>query len=110
MKKSTLKNIHNNLAMFKTSNEITDEQLCAAFDIEIPEIPSDRLAATKVINNFQMKKSFLVSAINKSLAKYYNTQLAQSHHTSYKVIPVSAKVTKLRSQISRLQASINDII
>ena len=109
MKKSTLKKIHANLGMFKTNSIITDEQLCSTFGLTIPSVPSDRIEATKVLGNFQLQKGFLVSAINKVLAKHNNSQLCQSHHTNYKVVPAVSKIARVKTQISRLQATLDNL-
>ena len=109
MKKPTLKKINANLGMFKTNSIITDEQLCSTFGLTIPSVPADRIEATKVIGNFQMRKGFLVSEINKTLAKYYNTQLSQSHHTNYKVVPAADKIARVKTQINRLQATLDNL-
>ena len=109
MKKSTLKKIHANLSMFKANSIITDEQLCSTFNLAIPSVPADRIEATKVLGNFQLQKGFLVSAINKALAKHNNTQLSQSHHTNYKVVPASNKIARVKTQISRLQATLDNL-
>ena len=109
MNKSTLKKIQANLAMFKTDSIITDEQLCSTFGLEIPSVPSDRIAATKVLGNFQLQKGFLVSSINKVLAKHNNSQLCQSHHTNYKVVPAVSKIARVKTQMSRLQATLDNL-
>lgn len=95
--------------LFTADNTFTDVDLCNAFGIAIPtSFPADRVAATKIISNFQMKKAYIVSAINKLLADR-KLQLAQTSHTSYTVIPSSAKKTRLKAQVSRLQATIKGL-
>lgn len=108
MKKSTLKKINANLGMFKTNSIITDEQLCSTFGLTIPSVPTDRIEATKVLGNFQLQKGFLVSTINKALAKH-NTQLCQANHTNYKVVPAASKIARVKTQIHRLQATLDSL-
>ena len=50
----------------------------------------------------------IVSAINKLLADR-KLQLSQTSHTSYTVIPSSAKKSRLKAQVSRLQATIKGL-
>lgn len=98
---------HNHL--FTADNTFTDVDLCNAFGIAIPtSFPADRVAATKLLVNFQTKKAYIVSAINKLLADR-KLQLSQTSHTSYTVIPSSAKKSRLKAQVSRLQATIKGL-
>lgn len=98
---------HNHL--FLADNTFTDVDLCNAFGIAIPtSFPADRVAATKLISNFQAKKAYTVAAINKLLA-VRKLQVSQTSHTSYVVIPSSTKKSRLKAQVSRLQATIKGL-
>ena len=96
-------------SLFTADNTFTDVQLCNAFNLAIPTtFPADRLAATNLLVNFQTKKAYLVASINKQLAPM-KLQLSQVSHTSYQVIPSSAKKARMKAQVSRLQATIKGL-
>lgn len=94
------------IAELKLGTTITDTVLCKKLGISIPaELPADRIAATKVINNFQLQKGFAVSKLNKTL-KANGVSLSQASHTNYKVVSLEIKTAKVKAQIDRLTNSL----
>ena len=84
----------------------SDELICRRLGIEIPTlVPSDRVAATKILSNFQTKKAFAINSANKVL-KLAGVQLAQKSHTGYEVISLEAKKTSLAKRVVTLQKAV----
>lgn len=84
----------------------SDELICRRLGIEIPTlVPSDRVAATKILSNFQTKKAFAINSANKVL-RLAGVQLAQKSHTEYLVVSVEAKKARLTAQTNRFAAAL----
>ena len=96
-----------NLSGIKTiGTQFSDEQICQHLGIEVPQfIPSNRQQATKILANFQTKKSYAIQSANK-LLKHMKVQLAQKSHTTYEVVSVETKKARLTAQASRMKAAL----
>lgn len=78
---------------YKIGQILSEAEVCQTLGITIPKLTrTTREATIKQVANFQMKKSFAVSAYNKSLkAAGLKYRLSQSSHTNYKVVPLKTK-------------------
>ena len=83
---------------------INDETLSQDLGLKIPSIDGlSRREATKAIMQFQTKKAFAISALNKNL-RASGLQLTQKSYFSYKVISVSDKA----KIVARLAKTMNN--
>ena len=87
----------------------SDELICRRLGIEIPTlVPSDRVAATKILSNFQTKKAFAINSANKVL-KLAGVKIGEKGHTENVVVSEEAKRARLAAQDNGRTAALGGV-